>query len=130
MGLVTTLFVAACVVALVAGIIHLVVIMLELSGGGKGRNEEVSKRLDVLNEATERSERVVRDESQVMRRESEARGKMLRDEVNEGISRFGWNVQALITTSSSSVDSKLEEFTRTQADFAERLRWFESAQHN
>lgn len=122
MGLVTTLFVAACVVALVAGIIHLVVIMLELSGGGKGRNEEVSKRLDVLNEATERSERVVRDESQVMRRESEARGKMLRDEVNEGISRFGWNVQALITTSSSSVDSKLEEFTRTQADFAERLR--------
>jgi len=88
MGLVSTLFVAACVVALVAGVIHLIVIMLELSGGGSGRSEDVFKRLDGLNEATERSERVVRDESQVMRRESETRGKMLRDEVNEGISRF------------------------------------------
>lgn len=122
MGLVSTLFVAACVVALVAGIAHLIVIMQELAGAGNGRNEDLIKRLDTLAEATERSERVVRDESGVMRRESEARGKMLRDEVNEGISRFGWNVQALITTSSTSVDSKLEEFSRTQSDFTERLR--------
>src|SRR5258705_5744750 len=121
MGFVTTLFVAACVIALVAALVHLVVIMLDLSGG-KGRDQEVTKRLDVLAEATERSERAMRDDSQVMRRESESRGKMLRDEVGEGISRFGWNVQALITTSSTSVDSKLEEFARTHGEFAERLR--------
>jgi DNA recombination protein RmuC len=121
MGFVTTLFVAACVIALAAALVHLVVIMLDLSGG-KGRDQEVTKRLDALAEATERSERAMRDDSQVMRRESESRGKMLRDEVGEGISRFGWNVQALITTSSTSVDSKLEEFSRTHSEFAERLR--------
>ena len=121
MGFVTTLFVAACVIALVAALVHLVVIMLDLSGG-KGRDQDVTKRLDALAEATERSERAMRDDSQVMRRESESRGKMLRDEVGEGISRFGWNVQALITTSSTSVDSKLEEFSRTHGEFAERLR--------
>src|ERR1700687_4888697 len=122
MGLVTTLFVAACVVALVAGFVHLLATVRSLQGGEKERNDEVTARLAALAEATERSERSMRDDSQIMRRESEARAKMLRDEVGEGISRFGWNVQSLITTSSTSVDSKLEEFSRTHAEFADRLR--------
>ena len=122
MGFVTTLFVATCVFALVAAFVHLLATVRALQGGEKGRNEEVTARLAALAEATERAERSMKDESQIMRRESEARGKMLRDEVGEGISRFGWNVQSLITTSSTSVDSKLEEFARTHADFADRLR--------
>ncbi len=122
MGFVTTLFVAACVTALVAGFVHLLATVRALQGGEKGRSDEISARLAALAEATERSERSMRDDSQIMRRESEARAKMLRDEVGEGISRFGWNVQSLITTSSTSVDSKLEEFSRTHAEFADRLR--------
>ena len=122
MGFVTTLFVAACVTALVAGFVHLLATVRALQGGERGRGDEIAARLAALAEATERSERSMRDESQVMRRESEARAKMLRDEVGEGISRFGWNVQSLITTSSSSVDSKLEEFARTHGEFADRLR--------
>ena len=122
MGFVTTLFVAACASAIVAALVHLIALMQGIAGTGKDREQETSARLAGLAEATERSERSMKDESQIMRRESEARAKMLRDEVGENISRFGWNVQSLITTSSSAVDAKLEDFSRTQADFADRLR--------
>jgi DNA recombination protein RmuC len=122
MGLVTTVFVAACVTAFMAGLLHLIALMQGLVGAGEEREQDVAKRLDGIAEAMERSERAMRDESQIMRRESETRAKMLRDEVGENISRFGWNVQSLITTSSSSVDAKLEEFSRTQSEYADRLR--------
>ena len=122
MGFVTTVFVAVCASAFVAALVHLMALMQGLVGAGKDRDQEMTARLAALAEATDRSERSMRDESQIMRRESEARAKMLRDEVGEGISRFGWNVQSLITTSSSSVDAKLEEFARTHGEFADRLR--------
>ncbi|NOT41497.1 MAG: DNA recombination protein RmuC [Alphaproteobacteria bacterium] len=57
-----------------------------------------------------------------MRKESETRGRALREEVSDGIMKFGGTMQSSITDGRTSVDKKLEEFTRTHVEFADRLR--------
>jgi DNA recombination protein RmuC len=57
-----------------------------------------------------------------MRKESEERGRALREEVGEGILKFGNSVQTSVSDGRVSVDKKLEEFARTHAEFADRLR--------
>jgi DNA recombination protein RmuC len=100
----------AAVVLLVA-MIHLVTWLWRSFGEGAGMSRELDTRLDRLGETAGRTERAIRDESEAMRRESETRGRALREEVGQGIVKFG-----------TSVDKKLEEFARTHAEFATTLR--------
>ena len=122
MDWVTSLIVVAAAVVLVAGALHIFSLLRSFRGATGGSTNELETRLGVIAGAAERSERAIRDESQSMRRESEARGRALREEVGEGIVKFGSSVQSSIATSRTSVDAKLEDFARTQAEFAERLR--------
>ena len=98
-------------VLLIVATIHLVTWLWRLLGNSGGIGRELDARLDRIGESAGRAERAIRDESETMRRESETRGRALREEVGAGIVKFG-----------TSVDKKLEEFARTHAEFATTLR--------
>jgi len=110
---------AAAALVLLVTIIHLVRL---LSRGAQGVGRELDGRLDRVADLAERTERAVREEHQTMRKESEERGRALREEVGEGILKFGNSVQTSVSDGRVSLDKKLEEFARTHAEFADRLR--------
>lgn len=93
-----------------------------VSGTKGGVSRELDTRLDRLAQLAERTEKSLRDEHHDMRKASEASARALREEVSEGITRFGGAVQTSITEGRSSTDRKLEDFSRTHAEFADRLR--------
>ncbi len=98
-------------VLLIVAMIHLVTWLWRFLGQSGGIGRDLDTRLDRIGESAGRAERAIRDESETMRRESETRGRALREEVGAGIVKFG-----------TSVDKKLEEFARTHAEFATTLR--------
>lgn len=108
--------------ALLIGMIHFVTWLSGFLGTMGGGGRELDGRLDRIAEMAERTERAVRDEHKTMRKESEERGRALREEVGEGIVKFGNLVQSSVSDGRVSVDKKLEEFARTHADFANALR--------
>jgi len=108
--------------ALLIGMIHFVTWLSGFLGTKGGGGRELDGRLDRIAEMAERTERAVRDEHKTMRKESEERGRALREEVGEGIVKFGNLVQSSVSDGRVSVDKKLEEFARTHADFANALR--------
>ncbi|MFM9865791.1 MAG: DNA recombination protein RmuC [Micropepsaceae bacterium] len=116
------LFALAIALTIVIATIHLVLWLSAFAGGKGGTARDLDKRLDRIADLAERTERAVRDEHQGMRKESETRGRALREEVSDGIMKFGGTMQSSITDGRTSVDKKLEEFTRTQSEFAGRLR--------
>ena len=118
-----SVFVAiAAAVAIVVGMIHLMAVLSGFMNAKGDVPRELDARLDRLSQLAERTERALRDEHQNMRKESETRGRALREEVSEGITKFGGSVQTSISDGRVSVDKKLEEFARTHTEFADRLR--------
>ncbi len=118
-----SVFVAvAAAVAIIIGMIHLMSVLSGFMNAKGDVPRELDARLDRLSQLAERTERALRDEHQNMRTESETRGRALREEVSEGITKFGGSVQTSISDGRVSVDKKLEEFARTHAEFADRLR--------
>jgi DNA recombination protein RmuC len=118
----TLLFATAAALALLIGMIHFVTWLSGFAGGKGGFARDLDKRLERIGDLAERTERAVRDEHQTMRKESETRGRALREEVGEGILKFGTSLQASMTDGRTSVDKRFEEFARTQAEFANALR--------
>jgi DNA recombination protein RmuC len=108
-------------VLLLVLMVHFVTWLARFVGRGAAPRE-LDQRLDRIAELAERTERAVRDEHKEMRQESESRGRALREEVGEGIVKFGNLVQSSISEGRVSVDKKLEEFARTHAEFANALR--------
>lgn len=118
-----SIFVAtAAALTLIIAMIHFVN-WLSGSIGVKGFiGREIGDRLTRIADLAERTERALRDGQQTMRKESEERGRALRKEVGDGILQFGTTVQTQITDGRTSTDKRLEEFARTQAEFANALR--------
>lgn len=119
-----TFFFSLCIaLLLVIGVVQLVTWLHGLLGGaGGGVARDLDKRLERIADLAERTERAVRDEHQTMRKESETRGRALREEVGEGILKFGNALQTSMTEGRSAVDKRFEEFSRTHAEFANALR--------
>src|SRR5262245_25743546 len=118
-----SIFVAtAAALTLIIAMIHFVN-WLSGSIGVKGFiGREIGDRLTRIADLTERTERALRDGQQTMRKESEERGRALRKEVGDGILQFGSTVQTQISDGRTSTDKRLEEFARTQTEFANALR--------
>lgn len=112
----------AAALTLLIAMIHFVTWLQGFLGAKGGVGREIETRLARIADLAERTERALRDEHQQMRKESETRGRALREEVSEGIMKFGGTVQSSISDGRTSVDKKLEEFARTHVEFADRLR--------
>jgi DNA recombination protein RmuC len=114
----------ACAAALVLLVcmIHFVTWLSGFLGAKGGLGRDLEQKLERIADAALRTERAVRDESETMRRESETRGRALREEVGEGIVKFGTSVQTSIADGRTNVDKRIEEFARTHGEFADNLR--------
>jgi DNA recombination protein RmuC len=118
----TVLFSLALALVSIAAAVFLTMRLTRMSTAAGAGGQDLDARLAGLVELAERTDRSIRDEHQSMRKESEERGRALRSEVGEGILKFGSSLQSAISDGRSAADTKLEEFARTQAEFANRLR--------
>jgi DNA recombination protein RmuC len=118
-----SIFVAiAAALTLIIAMIHFVN-WYSGSMGAKGfLGREIGDRLTRIADLTERTERSMRDGQQNMRKESDDRGRALRKEISENILQLGASVQTQISDGRLSTDKRLEEFARTNAEFANALR--------
>ncbi|MEQ1865127.1 MAG: DNA recombination protein RmuC [Micropepsaceae bacterium] len=116
------LFSIALVLVSVLAVVHFATWLSGILNASGGIGLALDKRLDRIAELAERTERAVRDEHQTMRKESDERGRSLRKEVGDNILKFGSSLQSSISDGRTSADTKLEEFARTHAEFANRLR--------
>lgn len=112
----------AAALTLLIAMVHFVTWLSGFLGAKGGLGRDFEQKLERIADAAQRTERAVRDESETMRRESETRGRALREEVGEGIVKFGTSMQTSIVDGRTNVDKRLEEFTRTHAEFADALR--------
>lgn len=112
----------AAALTLLVCMIHVVTWLSGFLAAKGGLGKELEQKLERIADAAQRTERAVRDESETMRRESETRGRALREEVGAGIVKFGTSLQTSISDGRANADKRLEEFTRTQTEFADTLR--------
>lgn len=122
MDLPTVFFTVAVALTLVIAMIHFMTWLFGVVGGKGGVAREIDTRLTRIADLAERTERAVRDEHKTLRKESDERGRALRQEVGEGILKFGSSVQTSVSDGRTSVDKRFEEFARTHAEFANALR--------
>src|SRR6185295_12623516 len=93
----TILLATTLALTLLIGMVHFVTWLSGFLGAKSHGARDLETRLDRIADSAVRAERAIRDESQTMRRESETRGRALREEVGEGIVKFGTSVQASIS---------------------------------
>ena len=112
----------AAALALLIGVVHFVIWLTDVVGAKGFLGKDIGERLARIAEVAERTERTVRDEQQLMRKESDERGRALRKEVGDGILQFGSSVQTQLSDGRVAVDKRMEESARTQTEFANALR--------